>query len=379
MNFEEQLNIDLSSHNRPEVPVKVEWEIKVEEPTGIKKFLFGKYGKLDKEVTLSIDNIKLDDRLILSAPLEQLVFLRSQGQSGSELTFKLKELKTYCRVMVNPQKVADCEEREKAYADRKPYLLSFSVVLSDEKGNTIEIHDVLVRINLTPVHLEPSVKLVMEEDFTYSSEVALIEIGSIHLANPTPDLKYTPAIDMNLKLDINGSGSTVRIPHDAIHIGSESGSCDYEIRDLVPHDPRSMTVLGKEKIVLPIYLDMRKLSNPLVPKETLQVVCNWSYRHSYNQSEYLAGDRVIEPIEFLQDAQGAELIVNLLDQEGNVKERVSNGQCVTLPMIEFFAEGNTLIDRMFRLSNLATDTSRAGAGVRVSNMMITETVDGALM
>lgn len=379
MNFEEQLNIDLSSPNRPEVPVKVEWEIKVEEPTGIKKYLFGRYGKLDKEVTISIDNIKLDDRLATSEPLDKLVFLRSQGQSGSKLTFKLKELKTYCRVVVDPQKIADCKEREKAYADRKPYPLSFSVSLYDEKGSLIESHDVVVMISLTPVHLDPSVKLVLEEDFTYSSEAGMIEIGAIHLANPTPDLMFTPSIDMNLKLDINSNNSAVRIPFDAIHIGSESGRCDYEIRDLVPHDSRSKNILGKEKIVLPVYVDMRKLSNPLVPKESLQVVCNWSYRHSYNQSEYLAGDRVIESIDFLQDAQGAELIVNLLDQEGNVTDRVSNGQCVTLPMIEFFAEGNTLIDRMFRLSNLATDTSRAGAGVRVSNLMVTETIEGALM
>lgn len=378
MQFSENLNIDLSSSKRPEMPVQVEWEIKVPEPAGgLKKFLFGKFGKLDKVVRLSIEDVKLDPCLKYTGNLKDLVFLRSQGNSGSSLEFNLTDLKTYCRVMVDPNRITDCTEREKAYADRKPYPLTFKVVLAD-KSKKIEDHDVKVNINLTPVHLDPSVRLSLEEDFTYSSAKDFVEIGSIMVANPTPDLEFTPAIDLSLKLDI--INSSVPLPADAIHVGSTDGTNSYVIENLIPHDPRCKKMHnGKEEIVLPIFIDMRRLSNPLVPKETLQAVCNWSYHHSYNAAEYLAGDRVIEEIEFLQDAQGAELIVNLLDSEGNPVQRITNGQSITLPEIGFFAEGNTVTDHSFRLANLATDTSRAGAGVRVSNLTISETIEGAIL
>lgn len=379
MKFREELNIDLASQNRQEIPIQIEWEIKVDEPTGIKKFFYKKYGKLEKEVRVAIENLKLDENLVTDSNLDQLVFLRSEGDCGNSLSFKLKDLKTFCRVIVDPNRIIDCKEKEKAYAERESYPLSFSVVLYDESSKAIESHDIRVDINLTPVHLNPSVRLVLEEDFTYSSDADLMDIGSIMISNPTPDLEFTPNIDVNLKLDINNSLDGKSIPADAIHIGKKTGKNTYEVTKLSPHDSRCKKIMDKEELVLPVYLDMRKLSNPLVPKETLQVVCNWSYRHSYNPAEYLAGERAIEAIDFKQDAQGAELILNLLDQEGNVRERIANGQAVTLPLIEFFAEGNTLIDRMFRFSNLATDTTRAGAGVKISGLTITESIDGAMM
>ncbi|MDE6409358.1 MAG: hypothetical protein K2K81_03820 [Muribaculaceae bacterium] len=270
-------------------------------------------------------------------------------------------------------------EKEKAYSERKPYRLTFSIVLYDDVSKVIESHDVKVSINLIPVHLSPIVRLALDEDFTYSSEADFVDIGSIMVSNPTPDLKFTPDIDVNLKIDINDSADGRQLPPDAIHIGGTTGKNSYEIRNLAPHDERSQMVRGREEFVLPIYIDMRRLSNPMVPKETLQVVCNWAYHHSYNPAEYLAGERALELIDFKQDAQGAELILNLLDHEGNISSRISNGQVISLPVIEFFAEDNTLSDRVFRLSNLATDTTRAGAGVRVSGLTITESIEGAMV
>ncbi len=376
----EQLNIDLSAEKRPEVPIEVEWEIEVPAPPSpLKKLLFKKYGKLEKNVRVAVENVKLDDRLVMDGEAEQLVYLRSEGECGSVLVFQLKNLKTYFRLLVNPQRIIDCTEKEKEYRHRQPYPLTFSIVMYDEEGEMIEGHDVEIMINLSPVRLAPTVRLSLEEEFTYSADADFVDIGTILVANPIPDLKFTPEIDVNLKLDIYDSADGRQLPPETIHIGEKSGGNTCSIEKLSPHDKRCKNVLGRDELVLPIYLDMRKLTNPLVSKENLQVICTWSYRHSYNPGEYLAGERVLDTIDFKQDSQGAELILNLIDRDGNAGPRISNGDVITLPVIEFFAEGNTLADLIFRLSNLATDTTRAGAGVQVKGLTVTESIEGAII
>lgn len=375
MDYKENLNIDLSSPDRVEIPVQVEWKIDIPEPTGaLKKFFFKRYGKLDKEVSVAITDINVDKNIKLNAPPEDLVFLRSAGECGSNLKMQLKNLKTYCQVMMNPKVIVDCLEQEKEFSKRQPYPVTFSVALLDQNDDKIEKHDITVLINFVQVHLDPKVTLSLEENFTYSSSAELVEIGSVNISNPTPDLKFTPAIDVDLSVDIRNGRDA--LPEDAIHVGSPSYGNRLQISGLVPHDPRSNKTL--DKMVMPIFLDMRRLSNPLVPKETLDVVVNWSYHHSYNHSEYLTGDRALEQIEFSQDAQGAELIVSEMDGD-NVKMRISNGQSITLPEISFYAESSTVLDRVFRLGNLATDRSRAGAGVKVANLLISEEITGAYL
>lgn len=375
MVFSENIDLDLSSDSRVESPIQVEWEIDVPEPVGAwKQFFFKKYGKLDKEITLAIENINVDNRLVLNAPPQELVFLRSEGEKGPVLKMQLKELKTYCRIVVDSNVISDCTERELPFNQRHTYLVSFCVVLRDSSGKAVESHDVIVNLNLAQVHLQPKLSLNLEESITYSSAAEIVEIGSIYVSNSSPDLLFTPSIDVDLTVSVQDTLQT--IPATAIHVGNETGSAHMKITELVPRDSRYISRLNS--VVLPIYVDMRMLKNPLVSKETLTVVVNWNYHRTNNPAEYLAGERAIQQLDFLQDAQGAELIVSELE-EGNVKSRINNGQSISMPEISFYANSSTVIDHSFRLANLATDRSRAGAGVKVRNLLISEEIVGAYL
>lgn len=374
MVFSEEINLDLSTNTRTEIPIQVEWEIDIPEPVGaFKQFFFKKYGKLEKEVTLAITDINVDDRLVLKSEAQNLVFLRSEGEHGSMLRIKLKERKTYCRVVIDPKEIADCKERELHFSQRKPYPVSFNIVLSDNSGNTIESHEVTVNVNLTPVHIEPNVKLSLEESITYSSSAELVEIGSINVSNTEPNLRFTPAINVDLTVTVRLNENL--IPVNAIHVGDENGSAKMSIKDLVPSDSR----YGHNNyMVVPIYLDMCMLKNPLLSKEPLTVAVEWSYHRTNNPAECHTGKRDIEILDFLQDAQGAELIVSHLE-DGNTKTRIHNGQSIYMPEICFYAHGSTVLDRCFRLANLATDCSRVGAGVKVRNLQISEKIEGGYL
>lgn len=374
LQFQQKMDVDLSSPERQEIPIEIEWAIKVPEPEGlIKKFFFSKFGKIEKDVNVSIENVTVDRRLRLNGGEDELVYLRSQGERGQKLHFKIKELNTFCRIIFNPAAIIDCSEQEKAFSRRDTFPVKFDVILRDDSHNEIERHNIIVNVDLKSVHLAPTVSLTLDEDITYSSAEGLVEIGSIFLSNSQPDLQFTPGIDIDLKVDITEDNR--KLPEDSIHVGSESGANTYKLDNLIPHDKRCRKVVDKDVVVLPLYIDMRKLNNPLVARETLRVNVIWSYNHHYNPAEFISGENAIGEIDFLQDSQGAELIVSSLSEEGEPM-RIRNGQSIRMKELEFNAEGNTVVDLKFRLGNLATDMSRAGAGVKISGMTVTESIDG---
>ncbi len=367
------LSVNLSSPDRGQEDLGV--EISVNESGG---GLFSRlFGSRPQDYSITIEQIEADTMLEFKPSAESFVSLVHDGVNHGDHLNITSETIAEVKVMADTSRIADCRQRENGEGALFSY--TFTVVVRRSNGETAAEYPVFVEISLQPVKLAPSVSVILEETVEYSSQLGVVEIGTLQVANSSPDLRFTPAIDMQLMLDIACEGRVPCSDPDVIRLGSKDGKCRTEIKKLTPGDRRTVeikTMNGtKHVMVIPIYLDMTCLSNPIVSKEDLMVSCTWSYNRSYDPSDICDGKREVEMIELLQDSQEAELKVEI----DGVDTKVRNGASVMMPTIEFYSESQVVVDRIVKLRNLATDTSRPGAGVKICNLSIRESIESAIV
>lgn len=349
-----------------------------EEPKGImgfvKRFL-NKHKHIDKIVRLDIEDIKIDPHLIIKD--HKSLFTVFYGtdkveQRNLPLEIKLNQLVEPFYLLFNTNQIEDCDVTPRAN-ELGTFHISYRLVLKDEQGEVIngidenglagELEDISLQFILEKN--KPELKFIPNEEnypLQFKAGIGKQKIGSLAVLLPNT-LKYAPKVDLNVKLKVYDENQH-EVP-DFIVIKFE----DQQLTSIREHD-LSTKVLKNGKATkvrqYDIYLDIDKIANPMEDIAKYTILGDCEYKYSYDKV-FKPMRGVSQSIGILKDKQGTELVVDVMYKGMNMNTRSSHSW--DIPRIDFTAS-NLTYPVKFYIRNKATDTTRRGAGLVISNFQV---------
>lgn len=392
-----ELLIDLESKDRRSINVEQAWSISIfkkfyEEKNGIFFSFLRKRAHIEKYVSLNIENVVVDKRLVCN-PVKLFTIIytgevmnnnRSNDifydQNKRPITIPLHSYDVPFQIHINQAEIKDCNEAQQV--EESTYPIEFDVVLRDPSKNNEIIHRQTDRIDVKfkVIKVVPCIGIELDNDgeLQYSSVGDLQpKIGSlfIKLLNP---LNRAPSIDLNITVDMLDEYN--KLTQDVLLIKNENNESEDEIqlKDLCClYEPESNSILSRKYA---LYFDLSKVKNPMDSKAYYTIEVKPKYRSSYNidspgQPLYVPP----ETITLLKDCQGTELVVSMtrnwqaIGENGqetrSLAEDIKTDSTIVMPQIHFSSVSLQFPIQIY-LKNKATDTSWPRAGVTVKNLRV---------
>lgn len=346
----------------------------------VQKFL-NKHKHIEKTVSLDITDVNVDSHLIVKDRQALFAILcgnQKVEQRSLPLKIQLTQLEEPFYLLFNTDQIEDCDfiPREN---ELKTFHISYRLVLKDAEGNLINgIDNAGKEGELEGIDLQfileknrPILKFIKNEEnnpLQYKSGIGVQKIGSLVLLLPNT-LKYAPTVDFNSKLTVYDKDHQEMSDFLVVKSKGQVIPC-VEERNLKTQTLKN----GKATMVraYDIFLDVDKIKNPMEEIAKYTISCDCEYKYSY-EGVFKPMSPVVQPVDILKDKQGTELLVNVAYRDNEIKS--GNDNSWNVPKIEFTAS-NLTYPVKFYLRNKATDISRAGAGLVISNLQIRSITPG---
>lgn len=356
LNSKREMEVRINLKNRPTEPVNVksQWKFDVIKP---KPGLFKKFTRVEKDVKISISNLKIDEDIICKKNLLFSVLYEGEPHSQKDLPLSttLSKMSTPFQLSFNQQNIIDCRRRQDG--NTRSYPISLNVDLRDSDDNLIDTEEVKIDVVFEQLDIKPTVLIDMENDsIQYSSSLQREHIGDF-VAYIKEDFNFTPEQIASVSLKLFRGNQEI------------PGAISFENNENKIENIRIKA--GKENLIkIPVYVDFCGIANPITEKEDFCI----EYK-TIISPEYAKGVTTtnIENIHFslLQDAQGSELKVFVKDDE-TLTEYTG---VYSLPF-SFTPKSNIGREISLVLRNLANDDSRPNAGIHIKNMTVSEHIVG---
>ena len=337
--------------------------------SGVKRFL-NRFQNFDKTVYLDITDIVVDQRLEIHDNKNLFTIFHDVEktiQSEFPIMIKMSRLKEPFFLMFNSNEVIDCIESQKS-SKSETFSISYNLQLKDEDNRVIDTQKEEIKIQFTNETNIPEARIFLDmRQMQYKSNTGLIKIGSLIVKLPNT-LKYAPSVDLKINLRI--LNDELKRMDDILTIKKSGKKCE----EIIKTGLRAQRMAnGKAKAVVSydLYLDMDKISNPMEDISKYTIVSDAEFKYSY-ESVYLPFSIDTATIDILKDKQGTELLVNVFRGENLLQ----GSDIWEIPEISFTA--SALVHSVkFSIINKATDTSRSGAGLTISNLHVLTLMDNA--
>ena len=335
----------------------------------VKRF-FNKYQTIDKVVFLDIVNIDIDPRLEVRNKNNLFTIyhdIEKTQQFNFPLKIALSRLKEPFFLVLNSAEIVDCSESQHGETS-ETFGISYTLLLKDESGETINTQDEKIEIQFTAESNVPEARIFLDNHrLQYKSNAGLTRIGMLKMILPNT-LNYAPSVDFKINLRILDEER--KSVDGLLVIKKGENQCDC----IVESGVRSQKMAnGKAKAVVgyDLYIDLDKIDNPLNDVAKYTIVSDAEFKYAY-ENTYLPFHIDIVPVDILKDKQGTEMFVSVYRED---KLLQGNGDWI-IPEISFTA-GAAVRSVKFSILNKATDTSRQGAGLTISNLHILTTMDNS--
>lgn len=325
---------------------------------------------IDKVVYLDITNIDIDPRLVIGNKNNLFTIfydVEKTNQKDFPLKISLSRLKEAFFIMLNANEIVDCTESQHCNTSETFYI-RYTVRLKDDSGNVIDAKDEQVEIQFINENNVPEARLFLEPNqIQYKSNAGLTKIGRLIVKLPNT-LNYAPSVDV--KISLRMQDEALNIIDDLLVIKKADDECDEIIEKGLRAQQHAN---GKAKAVTSynLYVDFDKIANPLGDISKYTIVSDAAFKYSY-ENTYIPFS--IEPatIDVLKDKQSTEMYVRVFRGENLLQ----GAGVWNIPDISFTA--SVLVHSVkFSILNKATDTSRPGAGLTISNLHILTSIDKA--
>lgn len=331
----------------------------------VKKF-FNKHQHIEKVVSLDIENVVIDPKLVVNDPKNLFTIYHDVNktmQSEFPLNINLSRLKEPFFLVFNTKEIVDCNTQQ----EKTPQVfnIEYSLVLKDENGEVIN-NDGNSKETLSIQFKDevnvPKVKIFLDNaDIQYKSNSGLQKIGTLKVILPNT-LQYAPSVDLTIDLHIEDSSGN--IVNDFLTIRKDDKKYDsinetsLRAKKLANGNPTA--VVGYN-----LYVDLDKIVNPLEDIASYTIKGDAKFKYSYDNT-FQPFKELIEVICIKKDKQGTELVVSALC-DGEPLAKQNNNWSV--PKMEFTAS-ELVYPIKFVIGNKATDSSRPNAGLIISNFRI---------
>ncbi|MDE6325677.1 MAG: hypothetical protein K2M02_05855, partial [Duncaniella sp.] len=176
----QEVKIDLTASRRDPVNIGMQWLIHVE-PTRSMFNIFGSRKKIDREISLSLENLVVAPELVVDRNRMLSVMVNGREtvmSTGTNVPIQIKEEDTAFLIFFKTDAVTDCTEIQSAAAKKHP--INFSIVLRDEKGNLICDQTVLVEISLRHLTSVPSVLVKLNQsELMFNDKPETVLVGEL--------------------------------------------------------------------------------------------------------------------------------------------------------------------------------------------------------
>lgn len=360
--FKKEISINLTDGSRSQSNIGIDWVINIEErrKSLIQKLFSSSADKIEKRIQIDVEKISVSPDLVTSGPLitvakDGVTFISDSGQSSNSalpMWVDLDSLTTSFQVFLNEENIIDCAKSH----DLEPLKrkVCFLLTAKDEQGERIDSIDVVLDIVLTRVENEPEIELLLDEEIQYDSSVKETYIGDFTVRSSAM-LNYAAPVSVKGRLTAFLDEKSA----DNLLIIKKNGTVCYGI------DSKDTKKGDEDKYEL--FLRMSELCNPTKDRERFQIVFN-GYYDVGSSLDHKHLNIVEESLEIHQDAQGTELSVST---DGR---RIFDGSEVRLPAYEFFARSPLTREYNLEISNIAKDTSRRNAGLKVLNLGVSSSL-----
>ena len=331
-----------------------------------KRFL-NKYQHIEKTVLLNIENISIDSNLVINNTKKLFTIFHDVDktlQSEFPLKIKLSRLKEPFFLLFNTKEVIDC--RNSQDNTTQLFNIEYSLVLRDEKGEVINNNDTdakeVLSIQFAREQNVPKVVVFLDcPNIQYRSRAGLQKIGTLNIQLPNT-LQYAPSVD--LKIDLRVVDSAGNAVNDFLTLEKEkeryTNVNETKLRAKTLANGKPTAVVRYE-----LYVDLDKIANPMEAIANYTIVGDAKFKYSCDNT-YLPFIDIAETISVMKDKQSTELVVSAF-RDAEYLKRQNNTWNV--PQINFTA--SVLVYPVkFAVGNKATDSSRANAGLWVSNLRI---------
>ena len=389
--------IDLLNEARQPFNIETSWAVKIIKdfyegskkwPKMVSKFL-RKHQHIEKTIKVAIENIHIDDSIIFDADHLFTIVCTQSGKDGETvyqqidlpIELKLERMTMPFSVFFNSAAVKDCIETQTE--EKKVYKVTFDIVLKDPKKNdeVIYVKSGEVNIQFAPQDNKPEIKIFLQPEngeLQYSAiGNPLHQVGTLVVKLPNP-LRYAPSVD--LKIEMNAHDSNGQLI-DGLLVVKDAVS-NESIDDEIIMNQKRTKLNGNNKAVAlsnyTLWFDLSKIPNPMCDIKDYTISPKVYYKYSY---QTIMQPMVVmpKPIRVLKDKQGTELVVDVLrqwktEEEDSIEKRpiatnLTNNSSISVPKQSFTSKSMS-IPIIVKLSNKATDTSRKGAGLKISGLKL---------
>lgn len=332
----------------------------------IKRFL-NKYQHIEKNVSLNIEDISINSSLVINDTKNLFTIFHDVDktlQSEFPLKIKLSRLREPFFLLFNTNEVVDCRSHQKN--NTQLFNIEYRLVLRDENGVIINNNNMNAKevfsIQFANEQNVPKVAIFLDSpNIKYRSRAGLQKIGTLNILLPNT-LQYAPSVDLMIDLRVvNPNGNVVigflTLKKDGKQYDNIN---EAKLRTKAQANGKPTAVARYE-----LYVDLDKITNPMEAIANYIIIGDAKYKYSYDNT-YLPFADIAETIGVTKDKQGTELVVSAFR---DTEQLVEQNNAWSVPQIDFTA--SVLVYPVtFFISNKATDSSRPGAGLRISNLRI---------
>lgn len=372
----QEVKIDLTASRRDPVNIGMQWLIHVE-PTRSMFNIFGSRKKIDREISLTLENLVVAPELVVDRNRMLSVMVNGREtvmSTGTKVPVHIKEEDTAFLIFFKTDAVNDCTEIQSAAAKKHP--ITFNIVLRDEKGSLICNQTVLVEISLRHLTSVPSVLVKLNQsELMFNDKPETVLVGELVIRNDN-DLAYLPSIDCDCEMVVKKDGEIVSPGLIGIDLGlCESSllanrSADGTRFSILNLDSAAMGHSGNKSISIPIRAHVARIGNPCdepTGKATYEFNTILKYRNS-NEPEIVKQLNVpVTTFSLLRNSQRPSLKVLVEDPQTQKIADLTEQRDTRLERVYFLPGSGLQVNIPVTISNLATE-GRSGAGIVIRNI-----------
>lgn len=365
----EGIIIDLNNNHRGKKNIALQWNISVEdrdEGIGSRFAFFRKHQRIEKQVSLIINRLSIDKRLICEqASLFSIVYEGEEYQQADlPLAIKIKQLITNFQLFINLDAIKDCKEQQERTP--KTYNIEVELAVIDKKNVIIHSESETINIKFAFLDIKPRIELYLIQDrIQYNSSLGEVKIGQM-VAWVEEGFQYTPDVYFNSKLLLSDQeGNTF----DQIVYFKDRGNKITELREALKSSRNNLKRFD-------VFIDFTSIANPIEHEKQFLLTRQTKFSLAYSQE-------VIQPMPedtnifyLIKDNQGTELKVFVEDGSiSNDFHEIENNFPLIVSPYGFVPMSKMQKRMLIRLKNIATDSSNPRAGLIIKNMMVSDKTD----
>lgn len=401
------ITINLGESNRKPRNIEKKWAVEIKRQLyegkeigclgiglrPIVKFL-RRHQHIEKTVLIDVQNLCIDPALVCKEnEIIQLMVPADDSDGGIKMylqedlpmPLKLKGMNEPFSLFFDEGAVTDCKETQ--ITPQRSYAISFEMVMLDIKTKEEFFKKkVELDIRFMAETNKPIVTIDTLDTLQFTSkEPTLHKIGKYTVTLPNK-LKAAPLVDLDIELKAYRQ-SDGKVVEGLLVVTDDKGKKlpdPMKVRQL--HMSTDDSGKPISTFTSTLFFDFSKIPNPLNDYEdyVIEPAVPVRYRYRTNDLNSEPHDPTMRPlhvdkktVRILKDKQGTELVVSVsrmwpaAGEEGVVErpiaQQLKSGSSIEVPKVVFTSKSLNLPIKI-TLSNKATDTTRIGAGLTISNL-----------